>query len=61
MKLLDSGAMWPAASVSGLVFHHDQARYFSIPRIGKDQLDDYAARLSENPEAVSRRLATLLS
>lgn len=61
MKLLESGAMWPAASVSGMVFHHPQARYFAINRIGADQLADYARRLGESPEAVARRLATLLS
>lgn len=60
MKLLDSAAMWPAASVSGLVFHHPEAKYFAIKRIGKDQLEDYARRLGESPESVSRRLATLL-
>jgi 5-methyltetrahydrofolate--homocysteine methyltransferase len=61
MKLLDSGAMWPAASVSGMVFHHPQARYFAISRIGADQLADYADRLGEDPDTVARRLATLLS
>ena len=61
MKLLDSGAMWPAASVSGMVFHHPDARYFAINRIGADQLADYAQRLGESPEVVARRLATLLS
>ncbi len=61
MKLLDSGAMWPAASVSGMVFHHPESRYFAINRIGADQLDDYARRLGENPDDVARRLATLLS
>jgi 5-methyltetrahydrofolate--homocysteine methyltransferase len=61
MKLLDSGAMWPAASVSGMVFHHPDAKYFAINRIGADQLADYAQRLGESQEAVARRLATLLS
>jgi 5-methyltetrahydrofolate--homocysteine methyltransferase len=61
MKLLDSGAMWPAASVSGMVFHHPEARYFAINRIGADQLADYAQRLGENEETVARRLSTLLS
>lgn len=60
MKLLDSGAMWPAASVSGMVFHHPEACYFAVNRIGRDQLEDYAQRLGQAPEEVSRRLATLL-
>lgn len=61
MKLLDSGAMWPAASVSGMVFHHPEARYFAIGRIGSDQLQDYAQRLGEDANQVARRLATLLT
>lgn len=61
MKLLDSGAMWPAASVSGMVFHHPESRYFAVNRIGEDQLADYASRLNEEPETVARRLSTILS
>ena len=52
--------MWPAASVSGRAFHHPEAKYFAIKRIGKDQLEGYARGLRESPESVSRRLATLL-
>jgi 5-methyltetrahydrofolate--homocysteine methyltransferase len=44
MALTESFAMTPAASVSGLLFAHPQSRYFAIGRIGKDQVDDYAAR-----------------
>jgi 5-methyltetrahydrofolate--homocysteine methyltransferase len=40
----ESFATTPAASVSGLYFGHPQARYFSIGRIGKDQVSDYAKR-----------------
>ena len=36
--------MTPAASVSGLYLAHPEARYFSVGRIGRDQVDDYAAR-----------------
>ena len=36
--------MLPAASVSGLFFAHPQARYFTVGRIGRDQVEDYAAR-----------------
>jgi len=42
--LTESFATTPAASVSGLYFGHPQARYFSIGRIGKDQVSDYATR-----------------
>ena len=44
MELTESFAMLPAASVSGLYFHHPEARYFSVGRIGRDQVEDYAAR-----------------
>ena len=42
--LTESYAMTPAASVSGLYFGHPQARYFSVGRVGKDQVVDYAER-----------------
>jgi 5-methyltetrahydrofolate--homocysteine methyltransferase len=44
LGLTDSAAMTPAASVSGLYFHHPQARYFVVGRVGEDQVRDYAAR-----------------
>ncbi len=44
MKLTDSYAMWPAASVSGLYFAHPQARYFAVDLITRDQVEDYASR-----------------
>ncbi|GAB3927244.1 methionine synthase [Microlunatus endophyticus] len=44
IKLTDSMAMWPGASVSGLYFSHPQSQYFVIGRIGKDQVADYADR-----------------
>jgi 5-methyltetrahydrofolate--homocysteine methyltransferase len=44
MTLTESNAMLPAAAVSGVYFHHPQAKYFAVGRIGRDQLEDYAAR-----------------
>jgi 5-methyltetrahydrofolate--homocysteine methyltransferase len=44
MELTETFATLPAASVSGLYFHHPEARYFSVGRIGQDQVEDYAAR-----------------
>jgi 5-methyltetrahydrofolate--homocysteine methyltransferase len=44
LELTESFAMLPAASVSGLLLAHPQARYFSVGRIGRDQVEDYAAR-----------------
>ena len=42
--LTESKAMHPAASVSGLYFSHPDSRYFGVGKIGKDQVEDYAAR-----------------
>ena len=36
--------MYPTAAVSGFYFAHPESRYFSVGRIGRDQLADYAAR-----------------
>jgi 5-methyltetrahydrofolate--homocysteine methyltransferase len=44
MALTESFAMTPAASVSGLMFAHPAARYFTVGRIGRDQAEDYAGR-----------------
>ncbi len=60
IKLMDSCVMWPAASVSGMVFHHPEARYFAVGRIGEEQIEDYAQRLGEGKDEVARRLATHL-
>ncbi len=42
--LTESFAMTPAPSVSGLYFGHPAARYFSVGRVGRDQVEDYARR-----------------
>ncbi len=44
IRLTESGAMRPHASVSGLMISHPKARYFSVGKIGEDQLADYARR-----------------
>jgi 5-methyltetrahydrofolate--homocysteine methyltransferase len=36
--------MTPAAAVSGLIFASPSARYFTVGRLGKDQIEDYARR-----------------
>ena len=36
--------MIPAAAVSGIYLAHPQARYFSVGRLGRDQVEDYAGR-----------------
>jgi 5-methyltetrahydrofolate--homocysteine methyltransferase len=44
MSLTSSCAMTPASSVSGLLFAHTESRYFTVGRIGRDQVEDYARR-----------------
>lgn len=44
ISLTENGMMKPHASVCGLMFAHPASRYFSIGKIGEDQLADYAAR-----------------
>ncbi|WP_410676038.1 methionine synthase [Amycolatopsis sp. cmx-4-68] len=44
MGLTESFAMTPAASVSGLIFAHPDSRYFTVGRLGRDQVEDYARR-----------------
>ena len=42
VSLTESFAMWPAASVSGFFFAHPEARYFTVGRLGRDQVQRYA-------------------
>ncbi|MCE2391690.1 MAG: methionine synthase [Proteobacteria bacterium] len=60
MGLTESCAMTPAASVSGLYLSHPRSRYFSVGRIGADQLTDYARRKGLGVAEVERWLAPLL-
>ncbi len=57
MTLTESFAMWPAASVSGLYFSHPESRYFSVDRITKDQVEDYAGRMQITMNEMERWLA----
>src|SRR5690606_25684708 len=60
MNLTESWAMTPAASVSGMYFAHPKAKYFSVGRIGRDQVEDYARRKGVEPALVERWLASNL-
>ncbi len=44
VSLTESFAMWPGSSVSGLYFAHPESQYFSLGKIGRDQVADYAER-----------------
>ncbi|AYH45861.1 methionine synthase [Azoarcus sp. DN11] len=60
MTLTESFAMSPAAAVSGFYLAHPEARYFAVPKIGRDQLEDWAARTGMTVEQAVRWLAPLL-
>jgi len=57
VKLTDSLAMWPAASVSGYYFGHPQAKYFGLGKIKQDQVKDFAERKNMKLEEAQKWLA----
>ena len=57
MRVTESFAMLPAASVSGFYFSHPQARYVTLGRIGADQVEDMAQRSGCPVEEVQQALA----
>ena len=56
LALTETHAMTPAASVSGIYLAHPEARYFSVGRIARDQVEDYAAREGVAVAEAERRL-----
>ncbi|WP_399345224.1 methionine synthase [Umezawaea sp. Da 62-37] len=56
MALTTSFAMTPAASVSGLIFGSEASRYFTVGRLGRDQIEDYAVRRGMSVGEVERWL-----
>ncbi|MBL8714593.1 MAG: methionine synthase [Myxococcales bacterium] len=60
MGLTEHFAMTPAASVSGLYLAHPEARYFAVGKIGRDQVEDYAARTGDPLTEVERWLSPVL-
>jgi 5-methyltetrahydrofolate--homocysteine methyltransferase len=61
VKLTESFAMWPGASVSGLYFSHPESYYFGVGKIERDQVEDYAKRKGMNVAEVERWLAPILN
>lgn len=61
MQVTESFAMFPGASVSGFYFAHPDAKYFSVGKIGDDQVSDMSARRGVAKEEVERWLAPNLS
>jgi 5-methyltetrahydrofolate--homocysteine methyltransferase len=61
MQITESFAMWPGSSVSGLYFAHPESRYFSLGKIGRDQVADYAERKGMIVREVERWLGPNLN
>ncbi|MDA8018881.1 MAG: methionine synthase [Thermoanaerobaculia bacterium] len=61
MSLTEHFAMAPAASVSGLYFQHPRSAYFSVGRLGRDQVADYAARRGQELADAERWLTSNLA
>ena len=60
IRLTESFAMLPAASVSGLYFAHPEARYFSVDRLTREQVEDYAHRKHMSVAEIERWLSANL-
>ncbi|EIE86208.1 methionine synthase [Rhizopus delemar RA 99-880] len=61
ITLTESLAMDPPASVSGLIFGHEQSKYFAVGKIEKDQIEDYAERKKMDVPTVEKWLGTILA
>ena len=61
MKLTEHFAMYPNASVSGEFFAHPESRYFSLEKVSRDQIADYAKRKNKPVEYVEKFLPTNLN
>ncbi|HEX6983619.1 MAG TPA: methionine synthase [Balneolaceae bacterium] len=61
IRLTESYAMFPAASVSGLYFAHPESDYFNVGKLEKDQIEDYARRKGMSVEEVERWLGANLN
>ena len=61
IRLTESYAMWPGASVSGLYFGHPEARYFAVDMVTRDQVEKYALRKALPLKDVERWLGPNLA
>ncbi len=60
LALTEAFAMMPAAAVSGFYFSHPESHYFAVQKIGRDQLESWAARKEMSVEEAARWLAPIL-
>jgi 5-methyltetrahydrofolate--homocysteine methyltransferase len=61
VRLTESFAMWPGASVCGLYFSHPESYYFGVGKIERDQVEDYARRKELTLEQTEKWLAPILN
>jgi 5-methyltetrahydrofolate--homocysteine methyltransferase len=61
VRLTESFAMWPGASVCGLYFSHPESHYFGVGKIERDQVEDYARRKAWAVPEAERWLAPILN
>jgi 5-methyltetrahydrofolate--homocysteine methyltransferase len=61
VRLTESFAMWPGATVCGLYFSHPESAYFGVGRIDRDQVEDYARRKGWRIEEAEKWLAPILA
>jgi 5-methyltetrahydrofolate--homocysteine methyltransferase len=61
IRLTESFAMWPGASVSGLYFSHPECHYFGVGKVERDQVEDYALRKGWTVAEAERWLAPVLN
>ena len=61
VKLTESFAMWPGASVCGLYFSHPESHYFGVGKIERDQVEDYAKRKGWTLAEAEKWLAPVLN
>jgi len=61
MTLTEHFAMYPTASVSGEFFVHPESKYFSLEKVGKDQIEDYARRKGVSMEVIEQFMPSNLN
>ncbi|MGA8172361.1 MAG: methionine synthase [Methylocystis sp.] len=61
VRLTESFAMTPSSTVSGLYLAHEQAHYFGVAKVERDQVEDYAARKGMRVAEVERWLGQILN
>ena len=60
IRLTESFAMWPGSSVSAFCFAHPESQYFTVGKVGRDQVDDYSRRKDMSVADVERWLSPYL-